>query len=236
MQHNDPPGRIYDQNFRYFLQVRRNHRPLFDFDYSSVPFRLRGRRYGCRADSPSAPVLTAISVSPSKASVAVGATEQFQATAKIRTAMSCRSDFHLFQFRQCSHVDSTGLATGLSVGTATITASAKGKLIGFLAVLAGPVAPSVLTQISVSPSTASIQVGQQQTYTAVGYDQFNNAMNGLAFTWASDASNAIVILNGNVATGVAQVRYTSLLRLRVSTAFRRPSPCCRRRPCLRPSW
>ena len=28
-------------------------------------------------------------------------------------------------------------------------------------------------------------------------------MNGLAFTWASDASNAIVILNGNVATGVS---------------------------------
>jgi Big-like domain-containing protein len=59
-----------------------------------------------------------------------------------------------------------------------------------------------LTRISVLPSTASIQVGQQR-YTAVGYDQFNSVMRGITFTWASDGSNAIAMVNNNVATGVA---------------------------------
>ena len=45
---------------------------------------------------------------------------------------------------------------------------------------ATPVAP-VLTKIGVSPSAASIQVGQQQKYAAVGYDQFNNPMTGISF-------------------------------------------------------
>ena len=63
--------------------------------------------------------------------------------------------------------------------------------------------PPVLTKISVSPSTVAIQVGQQQNYTAVGYDQFNNVMSGLTFAWASDNSGAIATLNNNVVTGVS---------------------------------
>ena len=101
-------------------------------------------------------------------------------------------------------VDSTGLATGVSPGTAIITASAEGKSATVsLTVRPDPAVSPVLTQISVSPSTMSIRVGQQQSYTAVGYDQFNNVMSGVTFSWASDGSNAIAILNGNVATGVA---------------------------------
>lgn len=158
------------------------------------------------ANSPSAPVLTAISVSPSKASVAVGATEQYQAIATDQSGNVMPDvTFTFSSSGNAAIVDSSGLATAMAVGTARITASAQGKSSSVsLAVTASPVAPSVLTQISVSPSTASIQVGQQQTYTAVGYDQFNNAMSGIAFTWSSDASNAVAILNGNVATGVAQ--------------------------------
>jgi peptidoglycan/xylan/chitin deacetylase (PgdA/CDA1 family) len=154
----------------------------------------------------SASVLTTISVSPTKASVVIGGTEQFQAIATDQSGNIMPDVAFTFSSSgNAATVDSSGLARGMAVGTARITASAKGKSSSVsLAVTAVPVAPSVLTQISVSPSTASIQVGQQQTYTAVGYDQFNNVMNGIAFTWSSDASNAIAILNGNVATGVAQ--------------------------------
>ena len=99
-------------------------------------------------------------------------------------------------------VDSAGLAKGVSAGAATITASAAGVSGSVpLTVIPDPPSSPVLTQISVSPSTASIQPGQQQSYTAVGYDQFNNVMNGLTFTWSSDGNSSVAILNGNVATG-----------------------------------
>ena len=150
-------------------------------------------------------VVTTISVSPKTASIAVGGTKQFQAIAQDAEGNAVPGV--VFSFSSSGGavtVDSTGLAKGMSPGTATITASAAGRSSSvLLTVKADPPSPSVLTQISVSPSTVSIQAGQQQSYTAVGYDQFNNVMNGLTFAWASDGSNAIAMLNGNVATGVA---------------------------------
>ena len=155
------------------------------------------------SDSSSAPVLTAISVSPNAASVVVGGTEQFHAIAKDQhgTVMSGVS-FSFSSSGSAATVDSAGLAKGMSVGAATITASAAGVSGSVpLTVIPDPPSSPVLTQISVSPSTASIQPGQQQSYTAVGYDQFNNVMNGLTFTWSSDGNSSVAILNGNVATG-----------------------------------
>jgi hypothetical protein len=153
-------------------------------------------------DSSTAPVLTTISVSPNAASIVVGSTKQFQAIAKDRhgSVMSGVS-FVFSSSGSAATVDNAGLAKGMSVGTAAITASAAGVSGSVpLTVIADPPS-SVLTQISVSPSTASIQPGQQQSYTAVGYDQFNNVMSGLTFTWSSDGNSSVAILNGNVATG-----------------------------------
>jgi hypothetical protein len=73
-------------------------------------------------------------------------------------------------------------------------------------VLAGPAAP-VLTKISLSPATASIHVGGEQTYIAQGLDQYHNPMTGIVFTWTSsdDGGNgsAIAIFHGGVATGIS---------------------------------
>ncbi|HXY15144.1 MAG TPA: Ig-like domain-containing protein [Terriglobales bacterium] len=63
-------------------------------------------------------------------------------------------------------------------------------------------APPVLSKISVSPASASIQVGNQQTFTAVGLDQYNKPMSGIAFNWSTN-SNCITI-NGGSATGLCQ--------------------------------
>jgi peptidoglycan/xylan/chitin deacetylase (PgdA/CDA1 family) len=69
-----------------------------------------------------------------------------------------------------------------------------------------PAAP-VLTKISLSPATASIHVGEEQTYVAQGLDQYNHPMAGIAFTWTSSDDgandNAIAIFHGGVATGVS---------------------------------
>jgi hypothetical protein len=68
-------------------------------------------------------------------------------------------------------------------------------------------AAPVLTKISLSPATASIHVGEEQTYIAQGLDQYHNPMTGITFTWTSwdDGANdhAIAIFHGGVATGVS---------------------------------
>ena len=52
-----------------------------------------------------------------------------------------------------------------------------------------PAAP-VLTKISLSPVIASIHVGEEQTYTAQGLDQYQNPMTGITFTWTSSDDSA----------------------------------------------
>ena len=57
--------------------------------------------------------------------------------------------------------------------------------------------PSVLTAISVSPTTASIQAGNTQQFTAVGVDQYNNVMTGVTFAWSSSNANAATVSSIN---------------------------------------
>jgi hypothetical protein len=61
---------------------------------------------------------------------------------------------------------------------------------------------STLTSITVSPSSASLGIGQSQTLTAEGKDQNGAAMTGLSFAWASSDSN-VAKVSGGVVTGVA---------------------------------
>jgi peptidoglycan/xylan/chitin deacetylase (PgdA/CDA1 family)/uncharacterized protein YjdB len=149
--------------------------------------------------------LTTIYVLPNKATLTVGATQQLQATAKDQNGdVVPGMNFAFSSSSGVVTVNSTGLVKGVTPGTATITVSSGEESASVsITVTSLPPAKSVLTQISVSPSTASIAVGQSQSYTAVGYDQFNKPMSGIAFTWASDGSSSVATLAGNVATGIS---------------------------------
>jgi hypothetical protein len=65
-----------------------------------------------------------------------------------------------------------------------------------------PVAPGTLASITLSPSSATLGIGQTQSLTAQGKDQDGNVLSGLSFTWAS-SDNGIATVAGGVATGVA---------------------------------
>lgn len=146
--------------------------------------------------------VSTISVLPTTASIQVGSTEQLQATAKDPDGNIVPGTTFAFSgSNSVATVSAAGLVRGVSAGTTTITASAGGKSASASVTVVA--VPPVLTQISLSPSTASIQVGQAQTYTATGYDQFNHVMGGITFTWASDGSSSIAAINSNVATGIA---------------------------------
>jgi len=44
--------------------------------------------------------------------------------------------------------------------------------------------PGPLHHITVTPSSVSLEFGQAQQFTAIGYDQNNNVINGISFTWS----------------------------------------------------
>jgi peptidoglycan/xylan/chitin deacetylase (PgdA/CDA1 family)/uncharacterized protein YjdB len=157
---------------------------------------------GTAGDSFVRPAVSTISVRPGTSSIQIGATEQLQATAKDQDGNIVAGTVFIFSGSNgVATVSSSGLVRGVSAGTVTITASTGGTSASAVITVL-PVTP-VVTQISVSPSTASIQVGQTQSYNAVAYDQFNKPMTGITFAWASDGSTSIATLNGNVATGVS---------------------------------
>ncbi len=148
------------------------------------------------------PNLATISVAPVTTSIMVGASEQLQPVAKDQNGNVMPGiTFTFSSTGGAASVSQTGLVKGVAAGSSIIDVSAGDKSTSLTITVTAP--QPVLTQISVSPSTASITAGQSQTYTAVGYDQFNNLMNGITFTWASDGNGSVATLNGNVATGVA---------------------------------
>jgi len=63
---------------------------------------------------------------------------------------------------------------------------------------AGPV-----SKIVISPTTASIQFGQKQTFFPVPTDASGNSVSGLAYTWTSSAPTIASVDNTGVATGLA---------------------------------
>jgi peptidoglycan/xylan/chitin deacetylase (PgdA/CDA1 family) len=119
-----------------------------------------------------------------------------------------------------SGVTASFLSTSATTSTLTLTASSTATLGATTVVITGTsegltpqttkinvavaLLPSVLTKISVSPASASIQIGSQQRFTAGGFDQYNKPMRGIAFTWATATNTNCVTLNQSSATGVCQ--------------------------------
>ena len=63
-------------------------------------------------------------------------------------------------------------------------------------------APGSLASITLSPSSATVGIGQTQTLTAEGKDASGAALSGLTYTWAS-SDEGVASVAGGVVTGVA---------------------------------
>ena len=159
-----------------------------------------------------APVAT-VTVSPGAPSVAIGGTAQL--TAALRDAngnpLSGRTVTWATSDGGVATVSSTGLVTGVTVGSATITATSEGKS-GSATVTVTAVAVPVAS-VAVSPPTPSLSVGGTVQLTAAPQDSAGNALTGRTVTWASsDATVASVSTTGlvrGVAVGSATITATS---------------------------
>jgi peptidoglycan/xylan/chitin deacetylase (PgdA/CDA1 family) len=160
---------------------------------------------------PPPPVLTTVGVTPTASSIFVGGTQQFAAVGQDQYGNAMSGVMFTWSSSNVSvaTVNVAGLTSGISVGTAQITASAQGVTSNAV-LLAVAKPPSVLTSITVSPPTASVQVGNTQQFNVVGYDEYGSVMSGITLVWASSNTSVATVssvnsggTNAGLAMGVA---------------------------------
>ncbi len=129
------------------------------------------------------PIRIGVSISPSTATIYGGSTIQFAATVTgtTNTAVTWSTT--------AGTITSTGLYTAPYVTTKTtayVTAIsvADWRKQATASVTVNP-PPPLLTQIVVSPSSASIYVGSTKQFSAVAYDQYGHTITGISFTFFS---------------------------------------------------
>ena len=149
--------------------------------------------------------LTAITTSPTSASVAIGATEQFTAmaaysdgsTANVTSTASWTS-----AETSVATVSSTGMALGIAAGSTTITASASG--IAGMATLTVPAATKTLSSIAISPPNASVAAGSTEQFTAMATYSDGSTANVTAMaSWIAANAAVATINSAGLATAIA---------------------------------
>jgi uncharacterized protein YjdB len=163
-----------------------------------------GSTTGSATVNVTAALLTSIVVTPATASIATGQTQAFTAsgifsdgsTTDITNSVTWNSSATNF-----ATIDATGLATGVSAGSALITAGS-GSVTSLPAALT--VTAAVLTEIDVSPDGQYIPVGGQLQLEVTGTYSDNTTQTLASATWSSsDSTLASVDPNTGIVTGVA---------------------------------
>ena len=162
---------------------------------------------GSTALTVTAAVLQSIAVTPAGTSVPAGETEQFTATGtysdKSTQNLSNQVTWASSDITWAT-INSAGLATAVSPGPVTISAT----LDGITGSTALTVTAAVLQSIAVTPANPSIALGSTEQFTAVGtYSDHSTQALTTQVTWASATASAATISNVSgsqgLATGVA---------------------------------
>ncbi|WP_109486874.1 beta strand repeat-containing protein [Occallatibacter savannae] len=172
---------------------------------SSTITAMIGSKSGSAAVTVSAALLQAINVTPLTASIATGQTQAFAASGlfsdgsqtDITSSVNWSSNS-----TSISSVDPTGLATGLSAGAATISATSGNTTPGAATLT---VTAAVLTEIDIAPDAQYIPVGGQYQLSLTGTYSDGSTQDITAnATWSSsDPTLASVDPVTGIVTGVA---------------------------------
>lgn len=159
----------------------------------------------------STPVVTSLSLSPTGASTTVGGTKQFTATAHysdnsqqdVTASATWSSDNSAVASVESTGQSNPGLATGVSAGSANITASFSGKS-AVTALSVSGISP-VVTTMTLAPTNPSITVGSTLQFKATaGYSDGSIKVVTSSATWSSsDSSVAPIESTGQSSPGLA---------------------------------
>jgi trimeric autotransporter adhesin len=150
----------------------------------------------------SAPSLSSIAVTPSVFSIGSGQAKQLSAmgTYSDGTSQDVTAQATWSSSSSAATVDSAGLVTGASAGTATITATIGSKS----GVSLATVSSAVLQSIGVTPLTATIATGQTQQFGANGlFSDGSQTDITNTVTWDSSAAGIASLDPTGLATGLS---------------------------------
>lgn len=142
-----------------------------------------------------------ITVDPASATVVVGQSTQYRATVRdalgnvLAGAVAWSSDNSAV-----ARVSSDGVVTGVSAGSATITASREG--------VSGNASVTVqlvpVARVVVSPASTSVKRGNTKQLVAIAYDAANNIITGRAVTWSSSDTRIATVDASGVVKGLSE--------------------------------
>src|SRR6266513_1027456 len=139
--------------------------------------------------------VASVTVSPASASLTVGQTAQFSATARDANgnALAGRPVTWTSSDGTIASVSASGRATGVAAGgPVTITATSEGQS-GAATVT---VANAPVASVTVAPATASVAMGQTVQLSATPTDANGNPLTGRVITWAS-SDTTVASVNGS---------------------------------------
>src|SRR5438094_7059559 len=145
------------------------------------------------------PAVASVDVTPPSASVQAGQTVQLTATPKDAggAPLSGRTVTWSSSNTAVATVSNSGLVSGVTPGTATITATSEGKS-GTSAITVTPVP---VASVEVTPATASVQPGQTVQLTATLKDANGNTLSGRAVTWSSSKTSVATVSGPGLVSG-----------------------------------
>src|SRR2546426_84089 len=145
--------------------------------------------------------VASVTVSPSPASVYVGATARLVARVKDANGkpLAGRAVTWTTSSGAVAAVDTTGLVSGIALGTATITATSEGQT-GTATVTVSDVP---VASVVVAPSAANILVGNTVQLPATAQGAAGRVLTGRAITWSSSNPSVATVSSNGVATAVA---------------------------------
>ncbi|MGH7546988.1 MAG: Ig-like domain-containing protein, partial [Gemmatimonadales bacterium] len=156
--------------------------------------------------------VAAVTVTPAVAGVLVGASVQLAAVARdsAGNALSGRSVTWASGAPAVATVSAAGLVTGVTAGSAPITATSEGKSDTAAITVTAPIP---VAAVDVAPASATVEVGLTLQLTATPKDANGQPLSGRVVTWASDTTVvATVSTSGLVmakAAGSATITATS---------------------------
>ena len=158
-------------------------------------------------DSGAPPVLETISLTPASATIGIGETKQFIATGHYSDSSTknltdavawVSSDTDVARF------DSPGLARGLSAGITNITATQDEITSSPIVTLTITKTPPVLESITVTPTSATIGIGETKQFIATGhYSDDNTSDLTSTALWVSSNTDVARFDSPGLATGLS---------------------------------
>lgn len=144
-----------------------------------------------------------IEIEPVLAGILIG--QSIQYSVKAYDVNSNPISYNGFRFistnNEIATIDSSGKATGISVGTTGIYASACGILSNKAILNVSSNSECKFAKIVISPADSTIEVMQRQAYWATAYDSCGNIVKRDDYVFKS-SDTEIAVMEGNVATGV----------------------------------